>query len=508
MAGEKKVKITLNGKEIEVPAGQNLVDAAKDNGVEIPHYCYHPGLSVAGQCRMCLVEQEGNPKLQIACNMKCSDNLKITTNSEKVTSAVQSSLEMHLINHPIDCPICDQAGECGLQNYYMKHGKYHSEMREHKVNKEKVVDLGDHVVLDKERCILCSRCVRFTQEVSKTSDLGIFQRGDRAIIGTYNDESMKGNYQVNTVDICPVGALTSKDFRFEQRVWFLDEAPSVCSGCSQGCNVSVHHKKGKHIYRLKPRFNEQVNKWWMCDKGRYTYKESNYDKRLSSAQLGGIDLPFEEAIQAWTTDLKVLLAMERSDEVGVFVSPHHTHEELKSIIDVLVSQFGITKFYAEDIDAMVKADAPIDGFLYRSDAYPNSRGFLKVFQDKKIKLHSVNDLTAALSKGSINHLVMFIPEGDRILPVTGKIARAMKPDTFVVCITPQKGATDQFPGALSLPSLSHYEKTGTVTNHMGLEQSMMAGFKMFKESHSVQEILGLLSSRYSDARHEKGRVGT
>ena len=158
-------KIKINGKEIEAEEGRNLVDVAKENGFEIPHYCYHPGLSIAGQCRMCVVEQEGNPKLQVACNMRCSEGLSVITNSPKVEQVVQANLEFHLINHPIDCPICDQAGECGLQDYYMKHGKYDSQMREHKVLKEKAVDLGDKIVLDKERCILCSRCVRFTNEV-------------------------------------------------------------------------------------------------------------------------------------------------------------------------------------------------------------------------------------------------------------------------------------------------------------------------------------------------------
>ena len=302
-------KVKINGKDFEVPTGKNLVDAAEDLGIEIPHYCYHPGLSIAGQCRMCYVEQPGNAKLQIACNMKCSDGMEVITDSPKVKDAVKWSLEFHLINHPIDCPICDQAGECGLQNYYMEVGKYSSEMREHKQNKQKVVDLGDKIVLDKERCILCGRCVRFTQEISKTSELGIYNRGDRSVIGTVNDAPMTDNYQVNTVDICPVGALTSKDFRFEQRVWFLKETDSVCNGCSAGCNLQTHHKSGKHIYRLKPRYNAEVNEYWMCDDGRPTYKTANYDQRLTAAKLGGVELPTNEAVTTWMNDLRTLIAI-------------------------------------------------------------------------------------------------------------------------------------------------------------------------------------------------------
>lgn len=485
-------KVTINGKEIEVPNGQNLLDACEAAAVDVPRYCYHAGLSVAGACRMCMVEIEGQPKLQIGCNIKCTDGLKVITNSEKVKNAVKWSLEYHLINHPIDCPICDQAGECGLQDYYMKHGKYVSEMHEKKVNKPKVVDLGEHIVLDKERCILCSRCVRFTAEVSKTNEFGIFDRGDRSTIGTVDDKPLTGNYQVNVVDICPVGALTSKDFRFEQRVWFLDESQSICSGCSKGCNVNVHHKKGKHIYRLKPRYNAEVNQWWMCDQGRYTYKDSNFDRRLTNAKLGGVDLPQDEAISIWAADLRALVATERTNEIGVFVTPHQTNEELTDLLSTFVDQLKVSKFYSEDIDALIKKDAAVDNFLLRSDPYPNSKGFVSAMAAKKIKLGSIEDLTKALSSETINHLVIVAPEGKRAVELLKKVSGHTTPNHFVVVLTPQSAAMELFSSALSIPTLSHYEKVGTVTNHAGLQQKVNAGFKMFKESLSIQEALANL----------------
>lgn len=499
-------KITINGKDFEVETGKNLVDACLENGVEIPHYCYHPGLSIAGQCRMCYVEQEGNPKLQIACNTKCTDGLKVTTNSQKVQDAVKWSLEFHLVNHPIDCPICDQAGECGLQEYYMKHGKYKSDMHEDKELKPKVVDLGDHVMLDKERCILCSRCVRFTREVSKTYDFAIYNRGDRSVIGTVDDRALQGNYQLNTVDICPVGALTSKDFRFEQRVWFLDSTSSVCSGCSKGCNVLVHHKKGKHIYRLKPLYNKEVNQWWMCDSGRYTYKDSNFDRRTTAASLGGVDLPYEEAIQAWAADLRVLVASERTEEVGVWLTPHQTHEELQSIFEAFSGKLKVSKFYSEDVDKLVQNDKAVDDFLLRSDYYPNSRGFLKAAKDRKIKVQSLNDLVGALEKETITHLVIIAPEGVRQIPLLNKIRAALKPSQYVVVLTPQKAAAEIFSHSLSLPTLSHYEKTGTITNHAGLDQKMAGGIKMFKESRSVPEILHDLYVAQAKPSEQKERA--
>lgn len=481
-------KMTLNGKEVEVREGANLVDAAEEHGVEIPHYCYHPGLSIAGQCRMCVVEVEGNPRPQIACNTLCKDGMKVTTNSPKVEEIVKANLELHLINHPIDCPICDQAGECGLQDYYMKHGKYESEMREHKVNKKKVVDLGDHVMLDKERCILCGRCVRFTQEVSKTADLAVFNRGDRSVVGTVNDEPMKGNYQVNTVDICPVGALTSKDFRFEQRVWFLDEASSVCGGCSMGCNVRIDHKKGKHIYRLKPRYNEKVNGHWMCDVGRYTYKDSNFDRRLTSARLGGLELSSRDALQTWATELKALAATERSNEVGIWINSHLTNEEAEVLLDFISQNLSGAKLFGHQLAKAIAEDQFVDGLLYRSDQAPNSRGVQASLTKRKVSLGTADDLAKAVTQGQISHVVLLVPEGAGALTSLTRIAQSLTMETYVVVVTPQLAAVDLFPQALAVPSISHYEKSGTIVNHAGLHQKLSANFRMFKESRSLQEI--------------------
>lgn len=489
-------KIKINGKEFEVETGKNLVDAAGEVGIEIPHYCYHPGLSIAGQCRMCYVEQPGNPKLQVACNMKCTDGMEVITDSPKVKDAVKWSLEFHLINHPIDCPICDQAGECGLQEYYMEVGKYDSEMREHKVNKQKAVDLGEKIVLDKERCILCSRCVRFTQEVSKTSELGIYNRGDRSVIGTVNDEIMKDNYQVNTVDICPVGALTSKDFRFEQRVWFLKESDSICNGCSQGCNISVHHKSGKHIYRLKPRYNAEVNSYWMCDDGRPTYKTANYDRRLTGAQLGGVELPTAEAIQTWLSDLKTLIATERTEEVGIWIHPDLTNEELSQIVAQLRDRLGLKQFYAEDIEKIVRDDKTVDQLLKRQDPWTNSNGFLKVTKDLKLQVQGIGQLEEKLSNAKISHLIVFASEKAEALESLKRLYASLPADCFVVLITPQSEAAQLFSQALSIPSVAHYEKTGTVMNWKKMPQELKSDFRMFKNAWSVEEILQHLVEEY------------
>jgi len=281
-------KLTIDGKEIEVPDGTSLFAACgQARGEALPHFCYHPDLSIAGVCRLCQVEVEGMPKLTIACNTTVRDGMVVQTRSEKVTKASRQILEMHLINHPVDCPICDQAGECGLQNQYMGHGLYDSKVAiEGKVNKGKAEVIGPYVILDQERCVLCSRCVRFCSEVTGTGELGIFNRGDRAEIGTAPGVELDNNYSMNTVDICPVGALTSRDFRFQKRVWMLKAADSVCPGCATGCNVRLDHEAGR-LYRLKPRYNPEVNGRWMCDVGRMTYKAVHEESRLGDPTAAG-----------------------------------------------------------------------------------------------------------------------------------------------------------------------------------------------------------------------------
>ncbi len=264
-------KVTIDGRELEVAVGANLVDAAAEVGVQIPHYCYHPRLSVVGQCRMCMVEIEGMPKLQAACSTQVvRDGMVVHTNSPAAREAQRAVMEFLLINHPLDCPICDQAGECGLQDYSFKHGQEFSRFRfeDKRTYPEKErIPLGPTVLLNMNRCIHCTRCVRFTQEITKTGELGFFERGAHAEIGVFPGRRLDNPLSTCVVDLCPVGALTSTQFRFAERVWYLEKQPTICTGCDVGCNVTVEHRRGK-IRRVKPRLNPQVNDYWMCDFGR------------------------------------------------------------------------------------------------------------------------------------------------------------------------------------------------------------------------------------------------
>jgi NADH-quinone oxidoreductase subunit G len=280
--------VNIDGRAVEVPAGTNLVEAALKVGVQIPHYCYHPRLTVVGQCRMCMVEIEGMPKLQAACSTQVmKDGMVVKTNSANAEEAQRAIMEFLLINHPLDCPICDQAGECGLQDYSFKHGQAYSRFRfEEKrtyPDKERI-PLGPNVLLNMNRCIQCTRCVRFTEEVSKTGELGFFQRGAAAEIGTFPGKPLDNPLATCVVDICPVGALTSTRFRFTERVWNLDKQPSICTGCDAGCNITVEHRRGS-IKRFKPRHNPEVNDFWMCDYGRGTHERYRESPRLAFPQL-------------------------------------------------------------------------------------------------------------------------------------------------------------------------------------------------------------------------------
>ena len=280
--------VTIDGRAVEVPAGTNLVEAALKVGVQIPHYCYHPRLSVVGQCRMCMVEIEGMPKIQASCSTPVTrDGMVVKTASPQAAEAQRAVMEFLLINHPLDCPICDQAGECGLQDYSFKHGQAFSRFRfeEKRTYPEKErIPLGPTVLLNQNRCIHCTRCVRFTQEISKTGEIGFFQRGAHAEIGTFPGKPLDNPLSTCVVDICPVGALTSTRFRFAERVWYLDKKPSICTGCDVGCNVTLEHRRGA-IKRYKPRLNPEVNDYWMCDHGRATHERYREVPRLVAPMI-------------------------------------------------------------------------------------------------------------------------------------------------------------------------------------------------------------------------------
>lgn len=316
--GEETVTLNIDGEDVTVRAGTNVLEAAKLVDKDICHFCYHPGLSIAASCRQCLVQIEKMGKLQPSCQVEVREGMVVHTNSAEVLKARQEMLEFTLKNHPIDCPICDKAGECKLQRHYMDHDHSLTRVDVVKVRKPKRKDIGRDIVLDAERCILCSRCIRFCEEIPKTSELTMTYRGDHEIIDVHPGHRLDNDYSVNTVDICPVGALTSKDFRFAIRAWELSKTDTTCNGCATGCAVELHTKH-EQAYRLVPREDEQVNGHWMCDEGRLTYKELDPDNRVRYAIVDGHEVPLPDAI-AITADRL------RGKKVAVVFSSTATNE--------------------------------------------------------------------------------------------------------------------------------------------------------------------------------------
>ncbi len=377
------VTVNIDGKDIAVPKGTNVIEAAKQLGIEIPHYCYHPKLSVVGNCRMCLIEmglpavdpatkqpimdaatgkQRINwmPRAQIGCATNAMPGLHIRTNSPLVKECREGVTEFLLINHPLDCPICDQAGECKLQEHSTEYGRGYSRFVENKNVKPKRTQLGPRVTLDDERCILCSRCIRFTKEVAKDDVLGFIDRGSYSTLTCYPGKKLENNYSLNTVDICPVGALTSTDFRFKMRVWFLKETPGICTESSVGANTTIWSREGV-IYRLTPRQNDAVNDTWMTDSGRLLYKQVRAENRLLAPLIGG-------SATAQAMALKAAADLLQAGSVAIVGSGRSSVEE----------QF-LTKKLAAALKAPVALVSRVgqgDGILLSADRNPNVRGAL------------------------------------------------------------------------------------------------------------------------------------
>ena len=331
-SGRKEtVTLTIDGREVTVPQGTSLLQAAERVGVEVPHYCYHPGLSAPAQCRICLVEVEGAPKLQPSCVTMAQDGQVVHTDSPSATRMRKGVLEFYLVNHPLDCPICDMSGECMLQDYVFEEGRERGRGREPKrvFGRD---DFGGDVLFYGDRCVMCTRCVRFMDEVARDPRLTVVERGSRAVIDTFFDKGLEGaSYAGNIVDVCPVGALVSKDFLHKARAWDLDHTPSVCAGCSQGCNIELHTRDNL-VQRLKPRENQEVNGHWMCDYGRANYEWLNRSDRLEEPASGRGD---DRRTADWQEALAALFARlseaGRAGGVRIVGSPFASNEALAAL---------------------------------------------------------------------------------------------------------------------------------------------------------------------------------
>ncbi len=478
----KKIKLTIDGKPVEVKPGTRLIEAARMTEQDVPYYCYHPGLSIAGNCRMCQVEIEGIPKLQIACHMEAKEGMVVHTQNEKTLKTRQHMLEFLLINHPVDCPVCDQAGECWLQDYYMKHGLYNSRLNEDKVSKPKAVPIGPNVMLDNERCILCSRCVRFTDEISKTRELGIANRGDHSEVQVFPGKQLDNPYSGNVVDICPVGALTDRDFRFKIRVWYLKSGDSLCNGCSRGCNIQVHYNLDRpqhgagRVKRLKPRYNPEVNQWWICDEGRYGYKFHD-ENRVLGARHNGQQAVEDEVI------LDVAAKLKTGKKTAVFLSPQMSNEELFLARKLFRDELKLSNL----VLVSPKADGTEDDILRKADKNPNTKGAENLgFLRNPSEIQKILDKTEA---GEIDGWIIF---GQDLFSIAPKAKEVFKKLSWSAFIGSNENTTSQR-STYVIPSATYVEKDGTFTNFEGRVQSFGKILEPVGEANPEVQILSDLA---------------
>jgi len=490
------VNVQIDGVWHKFPKGTRMIEACKQVKKEVPHYCYHPKLSSPGNCRMCLVEmgmpprpapgqepekdEHGMPKIGwmpravIACANTVAEGMGIRTDSLLTQECRKGVMEFLLINHPLDCPICDQAGECRLQEFSVEHGKGESRFRENKVKKPKNVDIGPRVRLDDERCIMCSRCIRFTAEVADDPVLGFTERGSHTTLAVHPGKRLENNYSLNTVDICPVGALTSNDFRFQQRVWFLSETNSVCTGCGRGCNMEIG-ARGDTIYRQTPRDNNEVNSSWMCDHGRLDFHFVNSEFRLTDPLLKtGTKheiATWKKSIQAVAEGLKGL----KGDEIAIIASARMTNEEL-FFVKQLAKMLG-----TENVDVITRLGEG-DNYLSSPDKNPNTHGAQLILGiDPGSRIPGITEL---MSRGRLRAVIAL---GENLLKV-GFERRDIEKIGFLTTLHILANASAELSHAV-LPGNAYAEKRGSMINSTGRLQRLNKAVNAPGNARDTWEIL-------------------
>ena len=466
-------KVTIDGKEFEAKQGQTVIQVALENGIDIPHFCWHPALTVAGNCRMCLVDVEKIPKLSIACSTTVTEGMVVHTQNEKSLKGREDVMEFLLINHPLDCPICDEAGQCKLQDYAFSHSRGVSRFDEEKVHKEKRIPFSENILFDGERCISCSRCIRFGQEIADQPILTFVQRGDHVTIEPYPGTELDNPVSMNIIDICPVGALTSRDFRFKARSWDMSFTETICPDCARGCNIRAGVRDNQ-IMRLEPRPNPNVNDFWMCDMGRLeAYPPVNAETRVSGAcvkKSGKLhSASIEEAVHAIATSLKIY----KPDEIAFVASPFATIEDNFAFRELAK---GVTK----NIGYFPHIIGVDEKLLIRADRTPNAYG---------LKLLGITefgkDFSELIKNGKIKAIYSL---EDDFIPRTGLSLDRL--EFFAAHATNKSHTTDK--ANVILPAASWAEKEGVIVNFEGWAQKLKPAIET---SHHVRNLEYMNQSR-------------
>jgi NADH-quinone oxidoreductase subunit G len=485
--------VIFDGRPIEVPKNLNLIDAAKRAGIDIPHFCFHPRLSVVGQCRMCLVEIEGFPKIQAACTVPLKDGLSVKTTTEKVRSSRAATMEFLLINHPLDCPICDQAGECTLQDNAFGYGQQLSQYDEKK-RQFPTFDramIGPHVIADMTRCIQCTRCIRFCQEIAGTSELTFLDRGGRTLVWTHDGGPLANDWSGCAADVCPVGALTLQEFRFRSRVWYLAKTKSVCPGCNVGCNTSIESKE-EIVYRFLPRLNPPVNDYWLCDHGRLLAESlNNRDVHRATARNGQAvaDMVVPIAIERVSEEIRKTVDTTGPSGLLFLGSAHLSNEEnflLRKIADHLS---------CPNRDVMVDKSRPrkiksVNGWVEGDEAAANFRGA----RDMGLSPGKAGyGLDAVLSGRASPEVVVVGDASFSAIADDPETVAALRRARFLVVLARESNALVRSADVV-LPASSLAEKEGTFTNVQGRVQKFERAFLPKPPVRAHWELLLLLAN--------------
>ena len=474
------INITVNGAQMQATKGSLLIDKLLDENIHIPHFCYHQALGKDGNCRMCMVEIEGQKRPQIACDTPVKAGMIVRTQGENIEKVRRDILELELINHPIDCPTCDQAGECKLQDYYMESGFYDSRVNVNAKNHaRKRVDLGSNVMLDQERCVLCTRCVRFCSQITKTNELGVISRADHSVIGTFPGKPLDNPYAMNVIDICPVGALTNKDFRFKQRVWFLETFDAICNGCSKGCSIYVDHRKEKYkddqIFRFRPKVNKNVNGHFICDEGRLSYtNEANnrFETPLVNKNETNVDNTITNMFKELTTNKNILFVLS----ANLSIEEMQNVKNLASKLNVDVSGYSPNTF----------DESFADDYLRTNDRTANRAAFKELQIDE-----SKEYFDEKLNKAS---LVIIVEnsyfENNANLLENKKVISLFSHHCMTI------GYSN-----VAIPVASFYEKSGTYININGIKQKVISKMNKNNPMQSITTVIEDLKSMI-----EKGTV--
>jgi NADH-quinone oxidoreductase subunit G len=477
------VKISIDGKPVETHEGTTIFNAAQEAGISIPHLCYHPAFEPEGTCRMCLVEIEGMPKLELACSTRVRDGMKVFTTSERVVEARKGVLEFLLAEHPLDCPICDQAGECKLQDYYEEYGLFDSQFSEVKEKRRKKAKIGTHLLHDQERCVLCRRCVRFLKEVTGTCELGVFERGNHTEVNILDEIGVDNNYSGNLAEICPVGAITDADFRFKTRSWFLAQGDSICPHCSRGCNISIHYNSAFHrfpvpkrVFRVQTRRNPDINGYWICDFGRYAYPYMDENRCENIiANRGEFKMSWEGGLSFLAERMKRLQYKNRASHISLILNTWLTNEELFLLKKMFIDHFGVSKIFFVD-----PPQGEADDLLMTAERTPNRRGAEEIgFELKALDWDVLSDKTDLL-------LIFGNFLAGEANPA--EIKTRLNGIENTVLLTSHSSVLDSLVDVV-LPTSVIPEKSGSLTNVDGIVQEFSAVLEGVGESRPEWKVL-------------------